>query len=138
MPTKGFKKEAIGDLRSLIEVIVEPEVVKEKPKKKMGRPFGAKNKKKLAKDIRDRILERFDIDEFLDLMAKDPRVLKYYYLELLPKMLPRMTEKEVEEKFGVTFMFGEEKRKEEKSKKKEEPEKPFVLTLTEAPKPEGF
>ena len=145
MPSKGFKREAVGgNSKELSEVLV-PEVVSanaEKPKNKGGRPKGSTKKTKLAKDVRDKILQRFRIDEFLDLVDTDPRVKRYFYLELIPKMLPRMSEKEVEEKFGVSFYFGDDTKAQQKKtsvKVKEQVEElPMSLVLTDAPLPEGL
>ena len=146
MPSKGFKKEAIGVGNALINITCPTpiEVVPanaEKPKNKGGRPKGSTKKTKLAKDVRDKILQRFRIDEFLELVDTDPRVKRYFYLELIPKMLPRMSEKEVEEKFGVSFYFGDEsksKSTKQIDRKKEEKELPMSLILTDAPLPEGL
>ena len=146
MPSKGWKRDAVGgSAKELSEKVLDAEVVAEKPKNKGGRPKGSTKKTKLAKDVRDKILQRFRIDEFLDLVDKDPRVKRYFYLELIPKMLPRMSEKEVEEKFGVSFYFGDESKSKstkqidsKKESKKEEKELPMNLVLTGAPLPEGL
>ena len=147
MPSKGFKREAVGGSSKELSEVLVPEVVSanaEKPKNKGGRPKGSTKKTKLAKDVRDKILQRFRIDEFLQLVDTDPRVKRYFYLELIPKMLPRMSEKEVEEKFGVSFYFGDEskskstKQIDSKKESKKEEEMPMNLVLTEAPLPEGL
>lgn len=147
-PSKGFKREAVGGSSKELSEVLTQEVIStnvEKPKNKGGRPKGSSKKVKLAKDVRDKILQRFRIDEFLDLVDTDPRVKKYFYLELIPKMLPRMSEKEVEEKFGVSFYFGDDTKHQQKStsvsKKKQEQdhaELPMSLILTDAPLPEGL
>jgi len=147
LPSKGFKREAVGGSSKELSEVLVPEVVSanaEKPKNKGGRPKGSTKKTKLAKDVRDKILQRFRIDEFLQLVDTDPRVKRYFYLELIPKMLPRMSEKEVEEKFGVSFYFGDEskskstKQIDSKKESKKEEEMPMNLVLTEAPLPEGL
>ena len=149
MPSKGWKRNAIGGNSKELSEVSIPEVVStnvEKPKKnKGGRPRGSTKKTKIAKDVRDKILQRFRIDEFLNLVDTDPRVKRYFYLELIPKMLPRMSEKEVEEKFGVSFYFGDDTKHQQKTtsvskniQKKEVGELPMSLVLTDAPKPMGL
>lgn len=144
MPNKGFKKEAMGKFGNLMDEILQPDIDEDQSrKKKGGRPRGSTKSKSTAKNVRDKILARFRIDEFLQLVDTDPRVKRYFYLELIPKMLPRLTEKEVEEKFGVTFKFGEQDKKENnppKLQKETEPvvETPLIIKLQTAPKPEGL
>lgn len=148
MPSKGFKREAVGGSSKEISEVLVPEVVSanvEKPKNKGGRPRGSTKKTKLAKDVRDKILQRFKIDEFLNLVDTDPRVKRYFYLELIPKMLPRMSEKEVEEKFGVSFYFGDDTKHQqkktsvrEKQQEKKIAEPPLSIVLADAPLPDGL
>ncbi len=126
----------------------EDEPVKDKPKNKGGRPRGPSKNKKLAKDVRDKILGRFRIDEFLDLVDKDPLVRRFYYLKLVPSLLPKITEQDATEPLRVFFGFDTDQDKPNKKKRpieiplrpaeEKKEETPLKLTFSTPPKIMGM